>query len=340
MAQLAADAPAHNLHAGARTAQDQSRHAGAVFAVGLLMATLIMSAPKFRLFSSLTWNTGWLINAAPFVVAALLMVRTDIRSRVLGCSLLLVAALLVLMAEKSPLSMDGPGLADAAWMAADVTGLAGWFVLRRRPLVCYSLLAPMALIGYLFGLNSWIVDNRTELLWNAGVSWPSAVEAWSWSSVVWHVSTFLDLAVAVLLAYAAALWARRHTINRAVRTASASTVPAAASAGGYDAGFQTPGSTMTARYGSPAPYPGQGATNGSAIASLVCGLIGMLAFFPAAIAAVVCGHVARRQIARTGERGAGMALAGLILGYLGVAITVLIVVFFIMLVSAAGSLPS
>jgi hypothetical protein len=37
------------------------------------------------------------------------------------------------------------------------------------------------------------------------------------------------------------------------------------------------------------------------------------------LVAVVCGHVARGQIRRTGEAGDGVAIAGLILGYLGLA---------------------
>ena len=46
----------------------------------------------------------------------------------------------------------------------------------------------------------------------------------------------------------------------------------------------------------------------------------------ATIPAVVLGHMARGQIRRTGEQGAGMALAGLILGWIGVGFTVLVVV--------------
>ena len=51
-------------------------------------------------------------------------------------------------------------------------------------------------------------------------------------------------------------------------------------------------------------------TNGLAIASLACGLA-QFAFGPlATIPAIVCGHLARSQIRRTGEQGAGLALAG------------------------------
>lgn len=56
-------------------------------------------------------------------------------------------------------------------------------------------------------------------------------------------------------------------------------------------------------------------TNGYAVASLACG-IGQLMFGPlATIPAIVFGHMARSQIKRTGEQGAGLALAGLILGW-------------------------
>jgi hypothetical protein len=64
-------------------------------------------------------------------------------------------------------------------------------------------------------------------------------------------------------------------------------------------------------------------TNSLAIASLVCGL-GQLLLYPlVTIPAIVLGHVARRQIQRTGEAGSGMALAGLLLGWAGLAIGLL-----------------
>ena len=59
-------------------------------------------------------------------------------------------------------------------------------------------------------------------------------------------------------------------------------------------------------------------TNGLARASFVCGLA-QFVFGPlATIPAIVLGHMARHQIKRTGEQGAGLALAGLILGWAAV----------------------
>lgn len=57
-------------------------------------------------------------------------------------------------------------------------------------------------------------------------------------------------------------------------------------------------------------------TNTLAVVALILGLIG-------GFLAIPFGHIARSQIRRTGEEGAGMALAGLILGYLWVAALVI-----------------
>src|ERR1022692_548413 len=58
-------------------------------------------------------------------------------------------------------------------------------------------------------------------------------------------------------------------------------------------------------------------TNGLAVASLCCGVGHVLFWSVAATPAVVLGHMAPRQIRRTGGAGAGLALAGLILGWIG-----------------------
>jgi hypothetical protein len=63
------------------------------------------------------------------------------------------------------------------------------------------------------------------------------------------------------------------------------------------------------------PAPPQPRTNGLAVASLACG-IAQFAFGPlATIPAIVFGHMAQHQIKRTGERGSGIAVAGLLLGW-------------------------
>ena len=71
--------------------------------------------------------------------------------------------------------------------------------------------------------------------------------------------------------------------------------------------------------------PVQRRTNPLAVASLACGLGQIFFWFLAAIPAVVLGHVARRQIRQTGEDGQGMATAGLVLGWIGIVLTVLLI---------------
>jgi len=92
-------------------------------------------------------------------------------------------------------------------------------------------------------------------------------------------------------------------------------------------------------YASPQLPAGPPPTNSLAIASLICGVGQLVAAFPAEIAAIVLGHMARRQIKRTGEQGNGMALAGLILGYVGTIGLVLLVLVFFALVKATMDHP-
>ena len=66
-------------------------------------------------------------------------------------------------------------------------------------------------------------------------------------------------------------------------------------------------------------------TNGLAIASLACGLAQFVVGPVATIAAIVLGYVARSQIKRTGEQGAGLALAGLILGWAAVILGIVLI---------------
>ena len=68
------------------------------------------------------------------------------------------------------------------------------------------------------------------------------------------------------------------------------------------------------------------ATNGLAVASLVCGLGQFVAGPLATIPAIALGHMARRQIQRTGQQGASLALAGLLLGWFGLIVAVVAVV--------------
>src|SRR5260370_1889783 len=67
-------------------------------------------------------------------------------------------------------------------------------------------------------------------------------------------------------------------------------------------------------------------SSGLAVASLILGIFFLI--FPAAILAIILGHISRSQIRDSAGRikGAGMALAGLILGYAGVAVIPILII--------------
>lgn len=88
--------------------------------------------------------------------------------------------------------------------------------------------------------------------------------------------------------------------------------------------------------GYPVGYPPSAHTNGMAVASLVCAVL----FAPLGI---VFGHISLSQLRRSGEQGRGIAIAGLVIGYvmtaLAIVATVLAVVFAFIVVKAAEDMP-
>jgi hypothetical protein len=89
-------------------------------------------------------------------------------------------------------------------------------------------------------------------------------------------------------------------------------------------GYGPPPGAPASGYGYPG-YPSYGygtvqKTNGLAVASLVCSLLWV--FGLGAILAVIFGFIARSQIKRSdhAQRGKGLALAGIIIGVLGLVV--------------------
>ena len=82
-----------------------------------------------------------------------------------------------------------------------------------------------------------------------------------------------------------------------------------------------------------------GETSGKAIASLVLGIGGFVILpLVLSILAIVFGRSAKREIAeRPGLGGAGLATAGIVLGWIGVAMTVIAVLFVVLVVVASTS---
>lgn len=100
----------------------------------------------------------------------------------------------------------------------------------------------------------------------------------------------------------------------------------------YQPGYQhypTPGQPPVGQpmpFGGPPPgwVPASRGTNGLSIAALVLGIVWV--YWIGSILAVIFGHISLSQIKRTGQGGKGMAIAGLVLGYLGLAMLVLVII--------------
>ena len=90
------------------------------------------------------------------------------------------------------------------------------------------------------------------------------------------------------------------------------------------AGVSSPAKMGPAGHSPAAPIASE--TSGLAIGSLICGILFFI--FPSAVAAVIMGHISRAEIRRSGGRktGDGMALAGLVLGYIGLSIIPLLII--------------
>lgn len=100
-----------------------------------------------------------------------------------------------------------------------------------------------------------------------------------------------------------------------------------------------PGQAPAPGYAAP-PAPGYGAypaagqayapaapTNTLAVVSMIAGIAGIVILpIIASIAAIITGHMALSKLKTSGEQGRGMAMAGLIMGYVGVAFGVLFVI--------------
>ncbi|MCP1121796.1 DUF4190 domain-containing protein, partial [Robbsia andropogonis] len=80
-----------------------------------------------------------------------------------------------------------------------------------------------------------------------------------------------------------------------------------------------------------APVYPAASTNSLAIVSLVLSIAGLFTFVTA-IAGVICGHIALGQVKRTGEQGQGLALGGVIAGYVVIGLYVIATILGVLLV--------
>lgn len=105
----------------------------------------------------------------------------------------------------------------------------------------------------------------------------------------------------------------------------------------YPQQYGQPSSPYGIAYGQPGYYGGP-APKGLSIASLCCGIavfLGLGYFVLPQIAAVILGHMALQKE----PSGKGMAIAGLALGYVGIALTVIVIILLVIFMQMAARLP-
>jgi hypothetical protein len=99
--------------------------------------------------------------------------------------------------------------------------------------------------------------------------------------------------------------------------------------------YQWPGYPATAPPYGFAPAARSRATNGMAIASMVLGIIWI--YWVGSVLALVFGYVALRQIRDRDEAGRGMAIAGIVLGWVGVGVAAIVLIIVIVAAATSGS---
>jgi hypothetical protein len=117
------------------------------------------------------------------------------------------------------------------------------------------------------------------------------------------------------------------------------------SPGQYPPGQYSPGQGQAGQFGYQPQYVVPTATrnNPLAIAALCCGIgqfvlgLAVVGNILAAIPAIILGAIALKQIRLRGERGRGMAIAGLVLGILGVFYFLLVIGLIVVGVSTSNS---
>ena len=107
----------------------------------------------------------------------------------------------------------------------------------------------------------------------------------------------------------------------------------------------TPGYGYGSPYGYPGQYPQAPTTDGFAIAALVVSCVGVLSLCAyglgglLGVVGAIFGHVAKRRIRATGAGGEGLALAGIIVGWITAFLALVGIVILVVAIVVSESNP-
>jgi hypothetical protein len=99
----------------------------------------------------------------------------------------------------------------------------------------------------------------------------------------------------------------------------------------------TPPAPPAAPAYAPAPTAPAYAAAPAAPKTNVLAIVSLVSAFFISLVAIITGHIALSQIKKTGEQGRGLAIAGLVLGYLGLVAGIIFLIVWIAIFSAAVS---
>lgn len=240
-------------------------------------------------------------------------------SRPIGLSLglLIVGFLALIVSALAPSAIIFSGAA----VVGSCLALAGGILLMRRSPVALLLILPVAFVTYalmpLFGTDLFGLADSASI-----VNWPIDLYA-----NIGNLVRFAYPATAVLVAIAGCLVAiaiPRAAVDDDRQTQSALPMVAAAP---VLVGHTAAGEPV---YSNNFAQPAASRTNTMAIMALCFGVMG-------GILGIVFGHIALSQIKRTGEQGRGMAIAGLVLGYISLAVVIAWFVFLAVFLNSMSS---
>lgn len=288
---------------------------GAAVVAGILVGYAAMTPVE-----QANWDLGqwWRTLVIALAVGVVVFASPSTRGR-RGLSawwfapLVLIVAVVTMQSAVFGLSVDDP-LGKATLMVAGVFGpvlaTGGWLTLRGRAGVTYlCILVPFALsLAVTFAL-------------------PQAMYAVLLPGNYFDMapSMTVPFAAITLLTVTAGAWLAALPVFRRAKTTRQARITQRATAEAMATASTSQGASSTV------PTPGSSVgTNPFAITALILGLTGT------SIIAIVIGHIAWHQIRRTGQGGRGMALAGLILGYLELAAAIAFAIFWIALIQTAN----
>lgn len=199
--------------------------------------------------------------------------------------------------------------------AGMVLYVAAWGIARRRYPLWTVGLVPASVIAVVYGLlesSGWL----------------------TWASFGWPVLWWGALALGCLACWGFDAIAGASRSAAALRSPAGAAVPAPI---GHTTdgqpiypvvGYTPDGKPVTAdrAVGLQQPVAATGGTNSMSIVALITGLT-------VAPLGIIFGHIALSQINRTGQEGRGFAIAGLVLGYLGLASWIALVIFWIVMLN-------